>query len=525
MVSAQSGFQSECELIHSIDQLIHDIDVNDGEWSSISVPSGVDPTVMAGIIEVDSVFSKEDSANIAINKRITVKGQSILKVTKNILAPQLKIGSPEFNLTTFRSSLDCIKNVETITWLELVIQLKIDEYEISNVSNINQTVTTLEDALEITRAKVNKLIERDFTFYGFTSSTSKWVKGIYLDHTNDFLGFFGSNDDRDLTGAFRLELFTDQFKMRLLSGYSDKMYNVNGRNWYSYQSIFFGGEGYTPYLRDTTIFADANSIDTNDRPFASFVYVGRSKHRITRLGRYRSHSQLKIGTIGSNKPGSVQAVIHRDIMVASKNPNGWGSQIASGGRLAFSYDLVGEFLINPKGKWMNWSKWSVLGHGVVGYDKTAAGAGLAWSNKNLKDRGGIDIAMNKDRTKTWYHFFMNNMTLTATAKYQYIFHNSMLEGYGIFNHAVDENALSPIDAHFLTDDQMVRNIFSADFSINIRLKYVGLIFRQSIMSPEYDLPVNSIEYPYGASNGVGPSNHNLSLWNHYGTIGLLFLVK
>ena len=88
----------------------------------------------------------------------------------------------------------------------------------------------------------------NISMYRFTETSKKWIRGVYGDHGNDFLSLASwYNDDRDMTGSFRIEIATDQFKMRVFDGYSNQKFNLNSRNFYSYQSIFFGGEGYTPY--------------------------------------------------------------------------------------------------------------------------------------------------------------------------------------------------------------------------------------------------------------------------------------
>ena len=123
-------------------------------------------------------------------------------------------------------------------------------------------------------------------------------------------------------------------------------------------------------------------------------------------------------------------------------------------------------------------------------------------------------------TKGLGDFLSRNIVINYKFIYRYVIHNSMLEGYGIFKHNLDEDPTSPIDRWYLREYQMERNILINELTVNIKFRYCGIVFKQTIMSPEFDLPVNSWVYPYGEGNQ--PGNHNRSPWNHYGTIGLIF---
>lgn len=498
-----SQFKEKCSEIALIDNKIYTIDV----------PNSVDNKVI------------KENINLVYTNNEQKKG--IYDIIETELVPLLEIGTESFSLQTYANSIDCIEHVETMTWLEYYISEKfIKFYDISKISNKNQTLNIYKKVLTITRDKIDELMATNFTHYKFTNGSKQWVKGIYIEHGNDVFAFTPKyQDDRDMTGAFRFEFFTDQAKMRLMSSFSNRMLNINGRGWYSYQSIFMGGEGYTPYLRDTTIFNQANSFDPDDRPYASFVYFGRSKHRITRLGRYRTHSQIKIGTIGSDKGSKIQSTIHKDITIWSHTPKGWDSQIAAGGRLALNYQTLGEMIIN-KEPILGVLHFSGLGEFSVGHDQTSGRLGFSISNKDLKERGGINVDLTKNyRADKFRNRIQNGLTVNLTASYKRMFHNSMLEGYGVFTHAVDNDPSTPIDVHTLTDDQMVRDLFIVNFDVAVRLRYVSLFWKYTLMSPEFDLPVNSKIYPNGDINGQIYGNHNSSPWNHYATIGFLFTME
>jgi len=515
---SQNTFKDKCEALKILDEIIYTLDTQPGADVTL-LRKKFD--AMHIVIEEFKDYKEIDSV-IVEYKRFKIESTKIIDIVRNQLYPILKIKSENLNLEQLKYDLNCIIHAETITWIEYGLQILIDEYKSEEITNRYNTFEGLFESREIVRKRVNELIESDFTFYSFTNSSNKWVKGIYIDHSNDFFSIY--NDDRDYTGGFRVELFTDQLKLRLFSSYSDHIANFNGRNWYSYQSFMIGGEGYTPYLRDTTIFNDDYSIDSLDRPYGSFSYFGRTKHRITRGGRFRSQAQLKLGKIGSQKPGFLQAVIHRDITIYSQTPHGWKAQIASGGRIAFNYELVGEYLLNYKST-RNWDKFSLIGMGSVGHDKTYLGGGFCYSSQNLKKRGGIEMSISEHKSRSFTDFMRKNVTFTTCIKYRHMFHDSMLEGYGIFKQAKDEDPNSPVDMYVLEKNQVIRNHFIFEVNLNFRLRYVGLFLKQTISSPEYNLPVNSIEYSNGDVNGSGVGNHNRNAWNHVGTLGLSFLIK
>ncbi|MBC7774958.1 MAG: DUF2219 family protein [Phycisphaerae bacterium] len=517
-----------CDSIADYDELIYQIDIRRGSKPEIlnSIP----------IFEEDTTTIKHDNQSY-IDYYISKKHNWIRRIIVEKLVPLLDIGTPNYNNLAFKSRLDCINHVETITWLEFVISLKIDSLETRSghgifSRNLYSSPTVLKEALVSVRHRIDELMGKEFSMYSFTETSKKAIKSIYAEHTNDFFSFH--NNDRDLTGAFRLEIATDLFKLRLLSSFSDKWWNLNSRSWYSYQTVFLGGEGYTPYLRDTSIFNTSKSFDRDDRPYASIQYLGRSKYRIYRHGQFRMFSQFKLGSIGSTTPDNVQSTIHRDITIGSYKPQGWGAQIAAGGRIAVSYEIVPELMIVSKNwlisrKWSDvteikgrgWINLSVLGEGKIGHEITSVGAGLNFSNRNFKESGGILIPF-VSRGPNSFVNFLKKTSFNVKGLYRYVIHNSMLEGYGITQRTADEDPTSPTDPWFLRRDlgQIKPHIFILELMVTFRFKYCALVLKQNFMSPEFNMPVNTKQYKFG--EGDFPGNHNTSPWNHIGTIGVIF---
>jgi hypothetical protein len=509
--------------------------------------------IVGRLSQEDRKYKKEDTLSIRhfrydIVTFIRDTFFTVLEIDeKNIL---------NFNSEKFDFLLERIQTAETITWLEYTLLNEIDyqENQLSSQTFHSDNYPIIKESNVNIYKKVHRLVlkrlkeitEKEFVNYSFTEFSKDKIKFVYVEHGNDVFSFPNKNDDRDMTGSFRVEVGTDLFKLRIFSNYKDRWWNLNSRNWYSFQSIFLGGEGYTPYLRDTTIFKAPGSYDINDRPYASYAYLGRAKYRIYRHGQIRLKSELKIGQIGSSKGDNIQSTIHRDITVGSFKPNGWKAQIASGGRLGINLNLDPEWMLFSK----NWllsekttnsindkrnKKGIKKGFGEeivnismpleikVGHDLTSAGLGLRFSTINFKNSGGFNspnLTKQTFKNKDW--FKSNLIVFDFKCMYRRVLHNSMLEGYGILYHQVDENPFSPKDTHFLEKNQVKRNLLIFDLSINLKLRYCGIVYKSTIMSSEYDLPVNSLIYKLG-HNGK-PGLHNRALWNHIGTIGLYFNV-
>ncbi len=500
------------------------------------------------IEEVNLSLKKNKSERLLKKQIELIKEQNkniVFGIIDQELLPTLNIDSlDKYDEHYLKYYLDKISHTETITWLEYVLERRLDSSEV-NYFNTNLSAYVLKEVIALVRKRVEEVVSKDFSMYAFTETSNKKVKTIYAEHTNDFLHVRQDlNEDRDLTGAFRIEVTTDWLKMRFTKLKNDNWWNPNSRSWYSYQSVFVGGEGYTPYLRDTSIFKAGTSVDSSDRPYASITYFGRAKYAIYRHGRFRIFSQFKIGSIGSTSPNSIQSTIHRDVTIGSVKPQGWDSQIAAGGRVAVSYEKTIELMVLSKNwflsraitsftkrklgineqthvsrfKWMEYVNISIPLELKVGHDMTSASIGVNFCTKSFKSSGGINMPFNNQRKRNHADFLFNYKLL-----FRYVQHNSMLEGYGVFKHAVDEDPGSPTDPYVLRGDQIMRQLNIHEFTFNFKFRYCGLVIRQTFTTPEFDLPVNTKTYKYGENNE--PGNHNTSPWNHYGTIGLIFKIN
>lgn len=444
-----------------------------------------------------------------------------------------------------------------------------------------------ENLTEIAR-QLNILEAEKYIMYQSNSSAYKKVKGIDLYHANDVFmggGKFGSNQDREMTGAFKFEVSTDYFKARYLNlGWifnglvfgchkndSERVQRIKHpqNEVLSYQSLSFGGLGYTPYIRYRNNFALADTMHQHDRPFGSYVYVERSKYRLWPNGLVRHHGKFQIGQIGLLAGDKIQAKIHKDLTVESQRVYGWTKQIGNGGRYLIQVNHQADFLLfsttnkytsvftpskrnehqakKPHCKRSIYNqafgplKEKYAGVNVVGELDlhfggylTSFGTGIRFSTLDFIH--STDQKYIVQRRPNRFDFGWN---LDAGIGYRYVQHSTMLEGLGYWTSfekdAYDED--NP-DYYVLNKDQINRHLWVVDWGVTLRWRQMTLYYRQTIHRMEYT--VAPIDYNDPSVTAlVNPEDQQFyqetivkehpSLQNRkfyaYGTVGVSWLLK
>lgn len=413
-------------------------------------------------------------------------------------------------------------------------------------------IQDLNGKLEIVDEYIKTVVSADYIHYDFPEISKKWIKGFHFYHDNDVFLFSKKNQDRDYTGGFRFELMTDQFKMRMFKnlGYSN--------HFLSYQSIFIGGEGYTPYIRFTedelrergvfyeidnkTKFFTEASLDSieeymrtnqqlSDRPFASFQYIGRAKYRLHNDGWIRSRSLFKLGIIGKNLGKNIQAVIHKDITTGSQRVLNWSDQIAHGGRLAVNVEhkidlsLFSSHTIRTSNKeYKNDFVKSLAANMNIylpfevafGTVQTHVGSGIGISNKSFIDISGIN---DPKYHETYGHYFFRDLWLNSYLSfeynYRYVVHNSMLEGVGFYKPFNDD----PLDdesvtTYRLNKESVQRHLHKIQFHIGYRVRKATIYYKQ----------VRFINREFKVNASPNYTEFTTPRWYGYGSIGLNFML-
>lgn len=354
----------------------------------------------------------------------------------------------------------------------------INAMEPSNTSaNQDRDILTLQSHLKLLQQHIEYLGSKEYCQYNDIEMSNKVLKSVNILHDNDV--FAPGNQDKNYTGGFLLEFTTDYFKMRLFPF-------INGNRVVQYQGLILGGEGYTSILRNVDTAIKNVGYDTLDRPWASFIYIGRTKYRQHFRLPIRSKSSFRIGCIGCGGALTIQSTLHDDLTVTSEDPYGWDKQIASGGRLAFQIDHRIEmsifennnFILNY-GNYKRKRGWTNNVYSLVdlnfGNRLTAMGVGFGFSSLDFKSvSGNNDIGIN------------HNFWVKTELRYQYVIHNTMLEGFGITKpYASNQVDVENIDAYFLQEDEVNRNLFYWNLFIGYRFKKTTIYYQLTAHNKEY----------------------------------------
>jgi len=131
-------------------------------------------------------------------------------------------------------------------------------------------------------------------------------------------------------------------------------------------ALEFGVYGFTPEK------IESNTIDTNDRPFSSLVYISSSRSYQQPGSGAGWTTSLTLGALGLDVFKSSQNTIHKAI--GSERAKGWGHQISEGGEPTFRYSAAYHQYLNAS---QPDRKFKVTYFGSVGY-LTEFGAALVF---------------------------------------------------------------------------------------------------------------------------------------------------
>lgn len=357
---------------------------------------------------------------------------------------------------------------------------------------------TREENLITLSKRLDYLDNTTYSYYQSYNSKPRIIKGFEMYHDNDVFMVSKLNQDRELTGGFKFTVITDHFKWRWLP-----LLQILGissdENLMTYQSISLGGVGYTPYIRYRNNFELADTLHKLDRPFASYAYIERAKHRIWRKGLIRHTGEFQVGFLGISQGRKIQAKLHEDVIHSSQFVHGWDNQIADGGRLAIQANHKLDLLlcssnnryatifrpntVRVKDYSKNYisSNLSTELDLKIGTIETSLGAGLRFSTLNFLQQSGHSMIMS--RTKKGNNFGFN---FDFGISYRYVVHNAMLEGIGFLEpFPYDEYDKVDPDNHVLASEEVERNLFSIDFGINLKFRKTTVFFRQVYHTLEY----------------------------------------
>lgn len=268
----------------------------------------------------------------------------------------------------------------------------------------------------------------------FKTNTSKTDKIFQFTWANDF----PFHTDYYFTNGVQFSYFSPVFKYSPLNFILLPSSNI-GKVYYG---LSFTQRIFTP--------ADLNytNINSNDRPFSSYLLLGSNKISLNPKSRYKLSSAFSIGLIGKPSGGQYfQNSIH-DILPTSPHVSGWKNQI--GNDIALSY--YAEFekgIFQFSGFELNGSVFSQIGvpHSEMGINSYIRIGRFEDYFANL----GLNRKIN------WQAF------LFAGISGKTVLYNATLEG-GLFNESQQftQDAIKPFVVDFVSGFSVVHRNFKIE---------------------------------------------------------------
>ncbi len=385
----------------------------------------------------------------------------------------------------------------------------------------NDTTTidvATETRMDLFKEKIYNAIEKQkqlllsarYPYYKYETKSKKLINFFRIATGNDLFVFTTKNLDRDYTGSLMIEMGTDYFKF------------LRRRPVKSYQTVLYGFDVFTPSFYDTLKFKDFNSFDTLDRPHASFNYFGWKQCSQSLNDKFRWTFAIKFGQIGGRIGEQFQTALHQDISY-SLRPKGWDAQISKGGRIGVSVEAKQEYqfyldeLLKTRSFKLLPMYLSPFLESKIGTYMTNASFGLQFSNKKFTTVNPHFISHRvRQGVQHWSQHFMYNLAFKTT----YVVHNTMLEGYGIFNTTESKNdPFTPKSIYFLNYDQVQRWLYTGNVTLAYTTTFATLFYNWSIFSPETKLSQLNSKDSRILNIDIGKR------WHHFAEIGLSFNVK
>ena len=469
--------------------------------------------------EIDSTYTKKTKVSVNVKDPINVNtiGNSLKDLLVEMETPT------EFNKEISAATRQLLSS-KTDPYILVFLERAITE---DNALRIRLHLK--EKLLKEVSIQINLLMKDRYAYYNYATKEKQVIKFFSIRSGNDMFTvtglydliffpankyikdggtFFQRNDDRDYTGSFLIEIGTDYLK------------TLRKRPLKTYQTLLYGFDVYTPYFKDKTIFPADTSYNPLDRPHASFQYFGWSKKGLSRGDKYKWSTTIKFGKIGGSAGAKFQNALHQDISY-SPRPRGWAAQIASGGRIGFSLEFKQEFspwhinkgLLNAN-DFRNLHA-SFFTEEKIGTYMTTGGAGVQLSNKSF---GQTNHNFINHRTRQTVYNSLHHLMYTIAFVGTYVQHNTMLEGYGVFNTMEKNNdPLTPRSRYYLEKDQVKRINYLLNTTVSYTTRFATIFYNWKSISPETNLRNIGINSP-----ASGKEMNIAKRWHHFAEIGFTF---
>jgi hypothetical protein len=320
----------------------------------------------------------------------------------------------------------------------------------------------LSDSLSLLKRLSARMIQifhppREFTFEGPSAKAAFYGKVIPQKVVIAFVDndvFLGT--DMWYTNGANISWINPSWQYNPLSF---MLHPVMGRS-FDYYGLLIRQNFYTP------IYNTYEDIQYNDRPFASYLYLGEFKVSNFPVSRMRITTEFDAGVLGPSSLGQeVQTFIHS----SKKKPVGWKHQILDDIVLEYQAEIEKSLFFVPN------HDITIEGRLQAGTLYNKLSAGFAYRYARFDRRYGNDLPQ-RNKTAQWKDFKKGaQLDFFAKVEGTTVFYDATLQG-GMFNHS------SP---YTIKEKDVERYVLMGSAGISTMFKGISLGANFYILSPEF----------------------------------------
>ncbi|MDZ4679826.1 MAG: DUF2219 family protein [Saprospiraceae bacterium] len=288
-------------------------------------------------------------------------------------------------------------------------------------------------------------------------SSPKKIRGYSIQAEQDvFSGLLGlKNLDKDYSGGFKFEFYTDYLNNGIFPLFKNRREERSGQapDYVNFNSLYIIGMGLTPNEEAITEVSPV----TSQRPYASIIGIGRKRIAVFEDIDLCIESDFLLGIIGTHLPGNIRNFLRKNV-TNRDHVNGWDNQVGKGGRLVGNYRLRGyvnpfalidesatenafRLFLEPELSFGN--LFINTGLGVSITDRSAQSKGLSTAT------GSNRLHVLGDKGEAYSGGFLSHFNWEIYAKYQRVFHNTLLMGMPFQDNSV----------YTISEGEMSKNLF------------------------------------------------------------------
>ncbi|MBC7778096.1 MAG: DUF2219 family protein, partial [Phycisphaerae bacterium] len=267
-------------------------------------------------------------------------------------------------------------------------------------------------------------------------SSPKKIRGYSIHAEHDVIaGLTGlKNEDKDYVGGFKFEFYTDHLNNGIFPFFKNRRELRDGQepDYLNFNSFYIFGMGLTP---NEEAISEVSPV-TSQRPYASIIGIGRKRIAVFEDIDMCVESDLLVGLIGTHLPGNVQNFLRKNV-TNRDHINGWDNQIGNGGRLVANYRLrgyVNPFALVDESATENKIRLFLEPQFSFGNLFINTGLGVSVTDRSVQSKalstatGRNRLRVLGDKGEAYTEGFFSHFDWEVYAKYQRVFHNTLLMG-------------------------------------------------------------------------------------------------